>query len=157
MEYWWVNQNQTWEYEINGGFLWSPKYKKNGSRNQFYENMRRVQVGDIIFSYYHGLIQNLGTATGQATAAKKPANLGQPGQWDPDGWQVPVNWRAIAMPLNPRNIIDRLVPYLPKKYSPLQRDGNGLQGVYLAHLPEPMARVLLADLDSPEAHKFRGV
>jgi hypothetical protein len=51
MTYWWVNQNQTWQYEIDGGFLWSPKQKRNGSHNQFYENMRLVRQGDTIFSY----------------------------------------------------------------------------------------------------------
>ena len=48
---------------------------RNGRRNQFYENMRLVSEGDMIFSYYNSLIQYLGTATGKATAATKPANL----------------------------------------------------------------------------------
>ena len=25
MRYWWVNQNQTFRQEIEGGYLWSPK------------------------------------------------------------------------------------------------------------------------------------
>jgi hypothetical protein len=25
MKYWWVNQNQTWRDEIDGGYMWSPK------------------------------------------------------------------------------------------------------------------------------------
>jgi hypothetical protein len=151
MTYWWVNQNQTWRYEIEGGFLWSPKHKKNGARNQFYENMCLVRAGDTIFSYYDSSIRNIGTATGQAISTTKPANLGEPGQWDSDGWQVSVNWRTIGSPLNPRSIIQHLVPYLPRKYSPLQRNGNGLQGVYLALLPEAMARILLNNIDDEPA------
>ena len=148
MTSWWVNQNQTWQYEIDGGFLWSPKYKRDGSRNQFYENMRLVRTGDAVFSYYHSLVQHVGIATGQATSVKKPANLGEPGQWDPDGWHVPVNWRAIRLPLNPREIIQDLRPYLPPRYSPLQKNGNGLQGVYLTRIPEPMAQILLENIGS---------
>src|SRR5947208_11772144 len=120
MTHWWVNQNQTWQYEIDGGFLWSPKYKRNGARNQFYDNMRLVRQGDTIFSYYNALVQYVGVATGQATSAKKPVNLGNPGQWDPDGWTVPVKWQAMNAPLNPREIIEELRPHLPGKYSPLQ-------------------------------------
>ncbi len=35
MRYWWVNQNQTYEHEVHGGYLWSPKRNSNGSRNPF--------------------------------------------------------------------------------------------------------------------------
>jgi hypothetical protein len=40
MQYWWVNQNQTYRAEVRGSFMWSPKQNANGARNQFYENMR---------------------------------------------------------------------------------------------------------------------
>jgi hypothetical protein len=117
MTYWWVNQNQTWGHEIPGGFLWSPKYKRDRSRNQFYENMQSVRADDQIFSYFCGFVKYLGVATGQATSAKKPANFGQPDQWDPDGWYVPVDWRPVG-PINPREIIEIIRPYLPSRYSP---------------------------------------
>jgi len=41
MRYWWVNQNQTFRHEVEGGYLWSPKRNANGARNPFYESMRR--------------------------------------------------------------------------------------------------------------------
>src|SRR3954447_12276678 len=122
MSYWWVNQNQTWQYEIAGGFLCSPKFKRNGSHNQFYENMREVRIGEEIFSYYNSLIQYSGVATGEATRQRKPANFGQLDQWDTDGWYVPVEWHAVG-PINPRDIIELLRPHLPAKYSPLQSSG----------------------------------
>jgi hypothetical protein len=40
VRYWWVNQNQTFRQEIDGGYLWSPKRNKNGHRNLFYEFKR---------------------------------------------------------------------------------------------------------------------
>jgi hypothetical protein len=51
MRYWWVNQNQTFRQEIGGGYLWSPKRNANGGRNPFYETMREVSPGDLIFSF----------------------------------------------------------------------------------------------------------
>ena len=42
MRYWWVNQNQTYEQETRGGYLWSPKRKANDHYNPFYEFMREV-------------------------------------------------------------------------------------------------------------------
>jgi putative restriction endonuclease len=50
MRYWWVNQNQTYR-QIEGGYLWSPKRNANGARNPFYESMREVAPGDLVFSF----------------------------------------------------------------------------------------------------------
>jgi putative restriction endonuclease len=108
--------------------------------------MQLVSSGDTIFSYYYSLIQHLGTATGRAVTTTKPANLGDPGQWDHEGWRVPVDWRPLVTPLNPRELMCDIEPYLPAKYSPLQKSGKGLQAVYLAHLPDLMAKVLLDNI-----------
>jgi hypothetical protein len=51
MRYWWVNQNQTYRHEVSGGYLWSPKRNADGARNPFYESMREVAPGDLIFSF----------------------------------------------------------------------------------------------------------
>lgn len=40
-------------------------------------------------------------------------------------------------------------------YSPLQNNGRGNQGVYLAHVPEEMAEILL-ELIGPEARQLVG-
>jgi putative restriction endonuclease len=49
--------------------------------------------------------------------------------------------------VRPKDILAVLRPLLPAKYSPLQSDtGNGLQSVYLAAVPEPMAAELLRPL-----------
>lgn len=45
MKYWWVNQNQTFKAEVGGGFLWSPKTRADGARNQFYEKKRWKVTG----------------------------------------------------------------------------------------------------------------
>lgn len=37
MRFWWVNQNQTFPQEFGGGYLWSPKRRADGARNQFYQ------------------------------------------------------------------------------------------------------------------------
>ena len=62
MRYWWVNQNQTYNQERDGGYIWSPKRNRNGARNQFYENMREVAPGDLVFSFRHANIVAIGVA-----------------------------------------------------------------------------------------------
>jgi hypothetical protein len=44
----------------------SPKRNANGARNQFYENMREVSPGDIVFSFCDTRIKAIGVVTGDA-------------------------------------------------------------------------------------------
>ena len=70
MRYWWVNQNQTYRAEVRGSFMWSPKQNANGARNQFYENMREVSPGDVVFSFCDTRIKAIGVVTGGADRAE---------------------------------------------------------------------------------------
>lgn len=144
MAYWWVNQNQTYEHEVGGGYLWSPKTNSNGARNQFYENMRLVQPGDIILSYAGTYIRAVGIAVGVAQSITKPKVFGSAGQnWSDDGWFVPVEFSRVKNPIRPKDFMEQIGPLLPVKYSPLQASGNGIQSVYLASVPDDLGSLLL--------------
>jgi putative restriction endonuclease len=69
MRYWWVNQNQTLRHEVGGGYLWSPKRKTNQARNPYYDFMREVAPGDLIFSFADTLIPAIGIARSHAYEA----------------------------------------------------------------------------------------
>lgn len=144
MNYWWVNQNQTYKQEISGGYMWSPKKKKDGSSNVFYDNMTKVKPGDIVFSFFDTRIPFLGIITSHGYEHTKPA-FGAIGEgWESDGWMVNVDYRELSKKIRPKEHIEKLRPLLPTKYSPLQTNGNGNEGVYLTHIPEPLAKKLLA-------------
>lgn len=142
MRYWWVNQNQTYKSEVPGGFLWSPKTRADGARNHFYENMNEVAVGDVIFSFCETKIKAVGLAVGVAETSPKPDFGKAGGNWSKEGWLVSVEFRELKNQIRPKDHMDLLLPHLPSKYSPLQVNGDGLQSVYLAEVPTPMARVL---------------
>ena len=141
MSFWWVNQNQTLRAEIEGGFIWSPKRNKNGAFNRFYENMKLVEPGDLILSFADQRIGYVGLATDRAVTNAKPDFGGRGENWDHEGWLVPVRWTKLEAPVQPKALIDQLRPTLPTKYAPLTKEGNGLQSVYLATIPEAMAAV----------------
>lgn len=143
MSYWWVNQNQTYKAEVQGGFLWSPKVNNNGRRNQFYENMSLVKPGDVIFSFCDTRIKAVGIANGYAQTADKP-DFGSSGEnWQREGWLVPVEFKELRTQPRPKEFIDQLLPHLSEKYAPLQKTGDGNQGVYLASISESFAEILL--------------
>ena len=85
MRYWWVNQNQTYRHEVGGGYLWSPKRKANQAQNPFYDFMREVAPGDVVFSFADTVIRAIGIAASHAYEAPKPLEFGQAGAyWDND-------------------------------------------------------------------------
>jgi putative restriction endonuclease len=143
MRYWWVNQNQTYRHEVRGGYLWSPKRNANGARNPFYESMREVAPGDLIFSFMDTRILAVGIGQSYCWESPKPLEFGDAGQnWENIGWKVKVGFRELANKVRPKDHIAILRPLLPQRYSPLQPNGNGLQSVYLTEVPTPLAEVL---------------
>lgn len=155
MRTWWVNQNQTYRQEIEGGYLWSPKRRADGARNHFYETMREVAPGDLVFSFCDTRIKAIGLARSVAYTAPRPPEFGKAGEnWDVEGWRVDVGYVELKRPYRPADAMDLIRPLLPPRYAPLQPNGRGLQGVYLTELPAPLAMVLL-DLAGPEAAVFK--
>jgi putative restriction endonuclease len=146
MRYWWVNQNQTHRQEVGGRYLWSPKRKSNRERNPYYEFMREVAPGDLIFSFVDAWIRTFGVAFSYAYESPKPAEFGTVGtNWDKIGWKIDVDFHTMPHGFRPADWIERLRPLLPERYSPLLRNGRGSQSIYLTRLPQALA-LALADL-----------
>ena len=144
MRYWWVNQNQTYKHEVKGGYLWSPKKNANGVRNPFYDSMREVSPGDLIFSFKDTRIFAIGIAQSYCWENPKPIEFGNSGQnWENIGWKVKVDFTEIKNIIRPKEHMAVLGPYLPSKYSPLQLNGNGLQSLYLTEVSLQFAEVLV--------------
>jgi putative restriction endonuclease len=142
MRYWWVNQSPTYRHEIACGYLWWPKRNANKARNPFYESMREVAPGDIIFSFRDTHITALGIARSYCYESPKPTEFGTAGSyWEAIGWKIDVSFRKLENH-PPKSHIGQLRGLLPEKYSPLRDNGNGLQSVYLAEVGRPFAAAL---------------
>ena len=86
MCFWWVNQNQTHRQEIGGGYLWAPKRNSNNARNPFYEFMREVTPGDLVFSFVDTRIIAVGIVRSYCYESPKPIEFGAIG----------MNWEQIG-------------------------------------------------------------
>lgn len=124
--------------------MWSPKVKRNGAKNQFYDNMLKVEIGDVIWSFCDTKLKAVGIAVATAETTPKP-NFGSAGtNWADEGWLVQVEFKELKNQIRPKDHIELIQPHLPQKYSPLLSSGDGLQSVYLAQVPASMAAVLAA-------------
>lgn len=161
MRFWWVNQNKTFTHEVRGGYLWSPRRNKAGKLNPFYESMREVGPGDLVFSFQGTYIRAIGIAASYAWDCERPSEFGRAGEaWDPIGWKVSVQFNVLSHQIKPADHIEVLRPLLPDKYSPLQEeDGRGNQ-LYLTWVPHSLGEKLI-ELIGPEAlaiaHRATGV
>lgn len=145
MAFWWVNHKQTRDHEVRGGYLWSPIRNANGARNQSYDNMALVRPGDIVFSYADGHIGAIGQVIEAASVSPKPTEFGTIGNyWADEGWLVDVQFSVAPMPIRPKDHIGAIRRHLPGIYSPIQLNGNGNQGIYLAAISDELGNLLLA-------------
>jgi hypothetical protein len=151
LKYWWVNQNKTYNHEVGGGYLWSPKKRRNNAKNKFYDNMLEVVPGDIVLSFADTYIKAIGLATSTGYSSPKPKIFGEAGaNWSEDGWRVDVEFTFVDKPIRPKDHMQLITPMLPEKYSPLQLNGSGQQVVYLAAISNELGSLLVRLSGEPE-------
>jgi putative restriction endonuclease len=148
--FWWVNQKQTYQHEVPGEYMWSPKRQQGGGRNHSYDLMRKIKPGDVVFSYAGGHIKAIGLAKTYCHEFPKPTEFGSAGDnWDDAGWRIEVGFKEIPSPFRPRDFNQQIQPLLADIHAPLKADGNGNQaylfkineqlGVFLANKAGTMA------------------
>jgi putative restriction endonuclease len=131
------------------------KRNADGHKNPFYEFMREVSPGDVVFSFVDTLIAAIGLARSYCWESPKPAEFGNAGAyWENVGWKVLVQFTRIARRVRPRDHMAILRPLLPERYSPLRDTGAGHQR-YLTELTPAFAEAL-AGLVGAEAQPFMG-
>ena len=150
MNYWWVNHKQTFRAEIEGGYIWSPKKNKDGTRNQTYLNLPKTKPGDMVFSFAGAKVSAVGVVSGHHREQVKPEEFGLAGKnWKEAGWAVPIVWTLLENSVRPKDHAKSIAPLLPEKYAPIRADGNGNQSCYLARISKPLAELIL-DLANDE-------
>ena len=150
MNYWWVNQKQTYRQEIGdgNGYMWSPKRQKNGKPHFSYEFMRSVKSGDVIFSYANSSIIAIGIAQTLSYHFPQPTEFGSAGlNWSQEGWRIDVKYTKLVKPLRTIDKIKEIANLLPSKYSPINSlTGYGNQS-YLFKIDYELAIVLAQMID----------
>jgi len=148
MNYWWVNQKQTYRHEIGEGYMWSPKRQQDGNKHFSYEFMKHVEPGDIIFSYANAQIIAVGIAKTHCYSFPKPIEFGKAGDyWSDEGWKVDVHYQRVSKPLRTIDNIDKLRPYLPASKSPIRSENGQGNQAYLFQIDKSFALALAGLID----------
>jgi hypothetical protein len=127
MRYWWVNQNQIYRHEVEGGYLWSPKRNATGPVTWSSRSWTHVSAQSASHSGIAGKALNRQNSGLQAKTGR-----------------TSVAFTRLDNQVRPKDHIDILRSLLRDRYSPLQPNGNGLQSIHLTELPQPFAETLIA-------------
>jgi putative restriction endonuclease len=136
--YWWVNHKYSAAPQLTGDYLRASERDRNGSRNESFHNLTRVQPGDLVFAFADGAVRAVGIALRSAIEAPAPAQR---------QWHLPVRYLQLQVPLNPKAHMLKLKQVLPRSHAPLRPTGLRNPAVYLACVSDAMSAVLRQLLD----------
>jgi hypothetical protein len=151
MAYWWVSQQILYASQRQGHYLWAPKTNDSGQSFYHWRNMKRVQPGDVIFSYANRTFPAVSIARTEAYNADCPPQPTLP-DWQGEGRRIDVSYRDFAPPVPLDGVLALLAPLLPAKQAPLYADRTDYPG-YIFELPGRAGRLLLDYLASPMGQK----
>lgn len=117
--YYWVNQGKTYKEEKEGGYLWAPIKNKNGNSFFYWDNMTKLQVGDVVFNYKKGSVVGYCIVKSQSFLAPIPKEFKVDVEWENEGYMVDADYFLFDTPINAVEVYNALRNLLPQKYSPL--------------------------------------
>lgn len=146
--FWWVNQGKTYQQERDGGLIWAPKLTKRGKELAHWTNVSKVKRGDIVFHYANGSLRAVSVSTEDAREGNKPSEIAEHGEWQRDGFLVPVRYSELSQPI-PLEDIAKDVQRAKRMLGPITRKLGVKQG-YLYSLNQPAVNVIANHLDLEE-------
>jgi putative restriction endonuclease len=142
MNYWWVNQGQTHDHEIPGGYLWAPKLDQKGRHRLAYDSMLSLKQGDCVFSYFGSSIRVLGVVMNEARSCARP-DFGFSSQfWENDRWIVDVEFRTLTNAFDPKIMLQEYEYYGPSNHGPINSVGK-VNMEYLYAIPTALGAIYL--------------
>lgn len=136
--YWWVNQGTTFGEAREQGYIWAPKKNRAGKPMYHWDNMERVETGDVIFHYASGNLKAISRATSNCYNAQNELHKDN---WAEDGWRVDTKYCVLNKPI-PIARVGTQIAALPLEKGPVNRAGGVNQG-YLFELPPDAVAILI--------------
>ena len=148
MNYFWATDGLGNNTKTQEGFISSPKLTRDGKKLHFYETLREVKQGDIIFAFAHKHMISIGIAQSGANSAEIPDYRTKKNTVD--GWKIDVRFKRISEKhqISPSEYFGELKSDLSDKYSPLDKNGNGCNNAYFTRISENLKNKLVGLIGS---------
>lgn len=137
-QFWWVNQGKTYNAAKASGSIWAPMRSKDGDTRFHWENVSRVQPGDIIFNYADKLLRAISIVTSVPYESER-GDL--PGDWANKGWKTDLTYNELTIPVS-MSEIGPAIGHLNLVRGPINLEGRVNQG-YLFALTKEAADIIV--------------
>jgi len=147
MQFFWVNLGATHKEAKNGQFLWAPLSSQSKSgKKQFrthWDNVAKVQTGDLIFCYHDNYIRGIATALGNSYIAERPPRPSFK-EWQNEGHRVDISYNELKRPVRSDDIAELYMMRFDARTEPrLFNSASGINQIYMAALPADAGQFLL--------------
>jgi hypothetical protein len=131
-QYWWVSQGASYEQSLRDKCLRAPLRNKQGRALFYWDNLARVNAGDLIFHYANGAIRAVSLAAG--SGHEEESEHGK-------AWRVDVDTHALQTPAPLDQFNLRLVALNLDK-GPVGRNGSANPGYLFELSPEAVEAIV---------------
>lgn len=147
MQFFWVNLGATHKEAKNGNFLWAPRSSRSKhGKEQFrvhWDNVAKVQNGDLIFCYHDNYIRGVATAQGNSYIAERPPRQSFK-EWQNEGYRVDISYNELKRPMRSDDIAEIYMARYDSRTEPrLFNRASGITQIYMASLPADAGQFLL--------------
>ncbi len=144
--YWWVNQGQSYNSELNGEYIWAPIQTTGGTTPSHWARVSKVRPGDVLIHYSNGAIRAISIATHDAEQRDNP-HSDTHNAWAKQGWAAIVHYYELPAPY-PREKFPESLMLLDISDGPFDRRGQMKQG-YLWNFSAEAFQMLTSDSAFP--------
>jgi hypothetical protein len=142
-----VFQNQTFDVESRGNYLWAPTSDARGVWCHYWKRLTQVRAGDIIFHCRGGEIQAVSVAQGSSYSQIAPSDPVYNKNWGKMGMRVDSDYSLFPNTIKTSSYKAQIMATYPagSYYAPFNEHGGGNQG-YLFELDGSLANTFLNDI-----------
>ncbi|WP_308381213.1 HNH endonuclease [Serratia marcescens] len=152
MSFFWVNIGSSFNEVKEQNFLWAPQYgvNKNGKmfNPTFWETVKDVKAGDIIFCNKDREIIYIATAVSDAKPAPRPQNRSFD-KWEREGTRVDVDLTVLEHPIDVLQFRDIFMAAFNEFSRPTVFAENGFcTQTYMCEIPEAAAKMIASFINN---------
>ncbi len=151
MKFWFVNQQKSYEDEKNGSYVYAPKYDKRKSTKYYWDNVKLIKKGDIIFCNKSPNIVAVAKAVSDGYGSVIPENI--KGLWGHYGYKADVEYYELKKPFRFSSYKEEYMINYNKDLNPFNKFGNAKQG-YLFPLEKAIAHIFLEKINDNKLLTF---
>jgi putative restriction endonuclease len=144
--YFLVFQGDTYEEELKLNCLWAPISNKAGNKVHHHSRLLDLKPGDQVIHLKKQSIMAISSVLGRAYNSELPFEFNRQAL-NGNGMRVDLKITELDEPIPTNEIMGKIHDYLPKKYSPFNKNGSGNQGYLFPINKNVFYTVLNFDMD----------